>query len=133
MLNYVGGRCVCAIETVHCTHICSFPAVVDADSLAGRSWLISSSTHKPISCRILQTYISSQKENLVKNKVFLDFTLDLSGKLPKSTVMVPTGRRRKGDRHEIILESKSPHISRGVDSSFQGIYLKYQIIEIQNT
>ena len=35
MLNYVGGRCVCAIETVHCTHICSFPAVVDADSLAG--------------------------------------------------------------------------------------------------
>ena len=70
MLNYVGGRCVCAIETVHCTHICSFPAVVDADSLAGRSWLISSSTHKPISCRILQTYISSQKEILVKNKVF---------------------------------------------------------------
>ena len=70
MLNYVGGRCVCAIETVHCTHICTFPAVVDADSLAGRSWLISSSTHKPISCRILQTYISSQKENLVKNKFF---------------------------------------------------------------
>ena len=68
MLNYVGGRCVCAIETVHCTHICSFPAVVDADSLAGRSWLISSSTHKPISCRILQTYISSHKENLSRIK-----------------------------------------------------------------
>ena len=32
-----------------CKRLFTFPAVVDADSLAGCSWLISSSTHKPIS------------------------------------------------------------------------------------
>ena len=117
MLNYVGGRCVCAIETVHCTHICSFPAVVDADSLAGRSWLISSSTHKPISCRILQTYISSHKENLSRIK-FSGFHFGPLGKVAQKYSYGADRTGRKGDRHEIILESKSPHISRGVDGSF---------------
>ena len=81
------------------------------------------------------TVSTHKTENLVKNKVFgiSLWTSESLGKVAQKYSYGADRTGRKGDRHEIILESKSPHISRGVDSSFQGIYLKYQIIEIQNT